>query len=200
MRAVAGVAATFSSHAYGLATLRRGVAGHAGGMGGRAATLTANRPPRPPGPPFGLTMSDPIHSEPHSPTTPKRRGNPAMRRGAPSLNPAGRPKVGQSLAEAVRSAVSPEELAERMLKLADGADSEQVRFSALAWLGERGHGKVTSDHSVTLKQGTQPDHNQLAAALTDAELEVLDAAHRRLALSSGEEASVIDGETTNDAA
>jgi hypothetical protein len=88
------------------------------------------------------------------PTVEKRRpGNPAMRKGAPSLNPAGRPRVGQSLAEAVRAAVTPEELAEKMLKLADGAESEQVRYSALAWLGERGHGKVPTTGDLTLRQG-----------------------------------------------
>lgn len=90
-------------------------------------------------------MSDPIPE--------KRRGNPAMRKGAPSLNPAGRPRVGQSLAEAVRAAVTPEELAEKMLRLADGAESEQVRYSALAWLGERGHGKVPNVGDLTLHNG-----------------------------------------------
>lgn len=97
-------------------------------------------------------MSDPIAE--------KRRGNPAMRKGAPSLNPAGRPRVGQSLAEAVRAAVTPEELAAKMLKLADGAESEQVRYSALAWLGERGHGKVPNVGDLTLHNGSeQPTYN-----------------------------------------
>lgn len=83
-----------------------------------------------------------------------------MRKGAPSLNPAGRPRVGQSLAEAVRAAVTPEELAAKMLKLADGAESEQVRYSALAWLGERGHGKVPNVGDLTLHNGSeQPTYN-----------------------------------------
>src|SRR5690606_34618384 len=90
---------------------------------------------------IGKTMSDPI-SKP-------RRGNPRMRAGMPSLNPHGRPRTGESLAEAAREKVSPEQLVEKLLKLADTAASEQVRLAALLAIGDRGYGKVA--HVVDAK-------------------------------------------------
>ncbi|MGE0402879.1 MAG: hypothetical protein AB7T06_39605 [Kofleriaceae bacterium] len=94
-------------------------------------------------------MSEPIDAE-----KPKRRGNPRMQRGAPSLNPHGRPRTGESLAEVTRTRVSPEQLVERLVKLADGAQSEQVRLAATLALGERGYGKVANVLDATLKNGS----------------------------------------------
>lgn len=80
-------------------------------------------------------------------------GNPNMRKGGPSVNPRGAPKKIESLAQAAREAVTPADLAKKMLRLADSAESEQVRYQALAWLADRAHGKVTSEHAVTVSQG-----------------------------------------------
>jgi hypothetical protein len=118
----------------------------AGRVGGRYSTCYSTRSHC--SPTIGLTMSEAIEA--------KRRGNPRMVKGAPSLNPAGRPRVGESLAEAVRNACSPDELAAKMLSLADGAESEQVRYSALAWLAERGHGKVTQSIDASINASAAP--------------------------------------------
>jgi hypothetical protein len=83
-------------------------------------------------------MSDPTTKKP-------KGGNPAMRKGAPSLNPKGRPRLGTSLAEALRAKLPAEEHASMLVDLATKATSEQVRLSALLAIGDRAHGKVT-DH------------------------------------------------------
>lgn len=100
-----------------------------------------------------------------------------MQRGAPSLNPKGRPRTGESLAEAARDKVSPEQLVEKLLKLADTAQSEQVRLAALLAIGERGYGKVASVIDAKLSQGTTATSSKLAAMSLD-ERRALLAMHR----------------------
>ncbi len=73
--------------------------------------------------------------------TPKKRRPTAWKAGQ-SGNPKGRPRSGESLAEIVRSEVSPKALIKRMQSLADNAESEQVRVHALTWLADRGYGKA----------------------------------------------------------
>lgn len=68
-----------------------------------------------------------------------------------SGNPKGRPKSGESLAETLRTAVSPKALLDRMKWLADNAESETVRFHAISWLAERGWGKAPQ--VVTVNDG-----------------------------------------------
>jgi hypothetical protein len=72
-------------------------------------------------------------------TRPRRRGNPAMRKGAPSLNPHGRPPVGLSLAAAIRKRFP----AERLVELADailaGDAPAAVKLRTLQWLDRRGY-------------------------------------------------------------
>lgn len=93
----------------------------------------------------GKTMSEPIEG--------KRRGNPNMRAGAPSLNPKGRPPVGESLATAYREKWPPEKIVEHVGKLATGAASEQVRLQALQMIAERTAGKVVTLIDATTRDG-----------------------------------------------
>src|SRR5262245_52049180 len=88
-------------------------------------------------------MSDP---------NPKPRGNPNMRPGGPSLNPRGRPKRGDALAERVRAAVDPDELIATLKQLASnpGAKAE-VRLKAIAELLDRGWGKAIATTEVDAK-------------------------------------------------
>lgn len=84
-----------------------------------------------------------------------------------SGNPAGRPKVGESLASAMRHKFPPDRICELAEKLATTAESDQVRLSALQFIAERGHGKVTTviDAAVnTTSSGSS------AAGLTHAQL------------------------------
>jgi hypothetical protein len=92
-------------------------------------------------------MSDPI---------PKRRGNPAMVAGGPSLNPHGRPRRGQSIAEAIRRRVDPDRIAELAEQLAESAESETVRLAALSFLADRSEGRPVStiDMRATLATRT----------------------------------------------
>jgi len=85
-------------------------------------------------------MSDPI---------PKKRGNPNMVAGGKSLNPNGRPRLGESLAEAFRGQCSPERIVELVVRLAESATSEQVRLAAIHFIADRAHGK--SRESVDLQ-------------------------------------------------
>lgn len=78
------------------------------------------------------------------------------------MNPKGAPRKAESLAHACREAMSSTELAANMRKLAETAESEQVRYQALAWLADRAHGKVSSDYSLTLNRGAGDGDYQLA--------------------------------------
>lgn len=84
-------------------------------------------------------------------------------------NPKGRPKSGESLAEAVRESVSTKALLDRMKWLADHAESETVRFHALSWLAERGHGKAPLE--VTVHRGNA--YSKKVKDLTDEQLMAL---------------------------
>lgn len=64
-----------------------------------------------------------------------------MRAGAPSLNPRGRPRIGQSLAEAIREHFSPDTIIELAEKLTRSED-DRVRMVALQFIAERGYGKA----------------------------------------------------------
>ena len=72
--------------------------------------------------------------------------------GGPSLNPAGRPKRGTSLAERVRWIVDPDELVEFLLGVVrDGKAKIESRLVAAGQLLDRGWGKPLStvDLNVT---------------------------------------------------
>ena len=92
-----------------------------------------------------------------------------MAKGAPTLNPRGRPRVGDSLANAVRQKFSPERIVELAEKLACTAESEQVRLAALQLLAERGFGKVvtTIDASITAEGSAPPERDWSAMPLAE---------------------------------
>lgn len=83
----------------------------------------------------------------------KRRGNPNMQKGSPSLNPGGRPKLGHALAEQVRALVEPTEIAEFLVSVMKGPHWRIAdRMQAARELLDRGWGKaiVTSEIDATV--------------------------------------------------
>lgn len=82
-----------------------------------------------------------------------------------SGNPRGRKPVGETAAAAARQKLTPEQLAEKLLKLADGATSEQVRLGALLALAERGYGKVTN--VVDINRDERDDDDDLSRLSLD---------------------------------
>jgi hypothetical protein len=96
------------------------------------------------------TKNENRNDQQEAPSGPKKRRPTAWKPGQ-SGNPKGRPKSGESLAEALRGAVSPKALLDRMKWLADHAESETVRFHAISWLAERGWGKAPQ--VVTVNEG-----------------------------------------------
>lgn len=71
--------------------------------------------------------------------TPKPRGNPAMVKGGPSLNPKGRPRSGLAFAERVRERVDPDLIINLALEVAsDTTMSAERRLAALWPLIDRG--------------------------------------------------------------
>lgn len=107
-------------------------------------------------------MSDPTES--------KRRGNPAMRAGGPSLNPKGRPKLGDSLAEAMRLRFPVERICDLAEALVTGAESETVRMSALQMIAERTAGKAPQVVEMTVGQRGDDDLIDLTT-MTPAQLD-----------------------------
>jgi hypothetical protein len=81
----------------------------------------------------------------------KRKPPPTAWKSGQSGNPKGRPKSGESLSEAVRAHVTPKALIDRMKWLADNAESEMVRFHAVNWLADRGHGKAPQEVVISKK-------------------------------------------------
>jgi hypothetical protein len=75
----------------------------------------------------------------------RRRGNPAMRRGAPSLNPHGRPPVGRTLAAAIRQRVPPDTIVTLALHIVDDtASTPETRLRTLELLARRGYGAIAA--------------------------------------------------------
>lgn len=98
----------------------------------------------------------------------KRRPNRTSWKAGQSGNPKGRPKSGEALSEVLRSEISPLGILKRMQALADNAQSETVRYHALAWLAERGWGKAPLE--VNFNQ-----HNPYASRLKGLTVEQLEA-------------------------
>ncbi len=79
----------------------------------------------------------------------------------------------------MRARFSPERIVELAGKLAESAESEQVRLSALQMIAERSHGKVTEKHEVTAMQaGAEEDDDRDLDALDVEQLAELLAAER----------------------
>jgi hypothetical protein len=89
---------------------------------------------------------------------PKKRGNPAMVKGGPSLNPGGRPKLGHALAEQVRALCDPAEIAAFLVSVMKGPQWRIAdRMQAARELLDRGWGKaiVTSEVDATVTTADQ---------------------------------------------
>lgn len=71
-----------------------------------------------------------------------------------SGNPAGRPKVGLTLAEAMRKRFPPDEIVKMAADLALQSADDKVRLSALQFIADRAYGKVLSTTEVTINDGT----------------------------------------------
>ena len=85
----------------------------------------------------------------------RRRGNPRMVKGAPSMNPHGRPSVGLSLADAVRRRFPPERILAIAAAILDGDAPASVKQRTLEFLDRRGYGP---------RAATRPTFEELLAA------------------------------------
>lgn len=101
----------------------------------------------------------------------KRRPTPASWKAGQSGNPNGRPRKGESLSEVVRAEVSPLAITKRMQRLADHAESETVRYHALNWLAERGHGKTIERRELAVAHTFADDAPRPLQEMSDEELE-----------------------------
>lgn len=79
----------------------------------------------------------------------RRRGNPNMRKGAPSLNPFGRPPVSRALSAMVRAKVPPQMFIAHALRLIESPDTPPaVRLRALEMLERRGYGRPSEPETT----------------------------------------------------
>lgn len=101
---------------------------------------------------------------------PKRIGNPAWVKGGASPNPAGRKSVGDSLADAMRRKFPPARIVELAERLAETADSDSVRLSALLFIADRAHGKVATDLNLHATMSDGEDARANAALIANAPL------------------------------
>ncbi len=108
----------------------------------------------------------------------KRRGNPNMVKGGPSVNPRGRPRNGESLAEAFRAKWSDEKIVALFTDLAENSHSDQIRMQAGMAISDRVAGKVKDriEHSRADDFGNFPPHVQAALQeLVERKLAIMDA-------------------------
>lgn len=81
-------------------------------------------------------------------------GNPKMQPGAPSVNPAGRPKRGQSLAERTRWKTDPDEVIDFWIAtMRDTKAKIEARLAAAQQLADRGWGKPLATHELAINTG-----------------------------------------------
>jgi len=68
-----------------------------------------------------------------------------MQRGAPSVNPHGRPRVGRTLASAIRQRVTPTAIVTIALRIVENEDAAPpTRLRALELLAARGYGTIAA--------------------------------------------------------
>jgi hypothetical protein len=77
-----------------------------------------------------------------------------MRRGAPSLNPHGRPRVGLSLANAIRARFPPEVIVSMAAHILEGDAPANIKLGTLEFLAKRGYGAIAS-LATTRRDGDQ---------------------------------------------
>jgi len=90
-----------------------------------------------------------------------------------SGNVFGRPKLGETLADAMRDKFPPSRIAELAERLATEATSEQVRLAALQMIAERTHGKVTNETALTMHNGNTEGEYDFSAMSVDEQRELL---------------------------
>src|SRR3954467_14998865 len=74
---------------------------------------------------------------------PKRRpGNPNMRRGAPSVNPRGRPPAELALSNAVRARFPAEVIVSMAAHILDGDAAPEIKLGTLEFLARRGYAAI----------------------------------------------------------
>jgi hypothetical protein len=86
-------------------------------------------------------------------TTTRRRGNPAMRKGGPSLNPHGRPPVRLALATAVRERFPAARIVQLAENILAGDAPALVKLRTLEFLGRRGYGTAVAPYAATAAAG-----------------------------------------------
>lgn len=88
----------------------------------------------------------------------RRRGNPLMQKGKPSLNPRGRPPSGSSLAEKIRETIEPEEIVACVASVMRNSFKSADRLAAAKFLSEFGWSKPPSLAGVQIN-----DHRNSSA-------------------------------------
>lgn len=87
-------------------------------------------------------MSEPIKSK-------RRGGNPRMVKGAPSVNPHGRPRAGTALAERIRERLDPDTILDLARQLADDESIPiDKRLDSILRLAAMGYLKPPSEHRI----------------------------------------------------
>jgi hypothetical protein len=94
----------------------------------------------------------------------KRRGNPAMVKGGPSLNPKGRPRAGLALAERIRERLDPDTLLNLAMRVAeDETLSDARKIEILLPLYDRGYVKPPTTIAAQVHTTSSPsrDYSQV---------------------------------------
>lgn len=109
-----------------------------------------------------------------------------MRAGGPSLNPNGRPKVGQSMAERVRALVDPDELIEFFTSvLRDTTCNMRERLQSAESLASRGWGRPESNINMNVNRNEGLPYPSGWDSLPPSERVSWVLGQRQLALRSG---------------
>lgn len=90
-----------------------------------------------------------------SESKPKRRGNPNMRKGMPSINPKGRPRSGLAFAERVRERVDPDKIIDAVLEVLENAEKPSERLQAATFLRDSAYAKPPTATAIQLTTGNE---------------------------------------------
>jgi hypothetical protein len=113
---------------------------------------------------------------------PRKAPTPGSWKPGKSGNPAGRPRKGDALAEAIRAEVSPQELiAVAREVIADAKAPGSVRLQAATFLAERGYARPAERHEVAVGQAVD-DEPDLSGLTMEQLHELLALEDRRAAL------------------
>jgi hypothetical protein len=124
-----------------------------------------------------------------------RRTRTTWRKGIKSPNPAGRPPVGTTLAEAVRERWPPGRLVALASSLAQ-SKSAAIKLRAIEWLADRGYGRQATEPTVAVNIANGMSAH--AALLEQVCSEVPTRRLGRLAELRAKQALPVDATATND--